>query len=495
MVLAAAVVAGTAAKPVVALVLVTSIVAVSYRALSRWHTLVGGIGLIILFIPIKRYEFAGVSLPLDLEPYRVAVAVVIALWISSLLIDRRVTLRASGFEAPLLLFGLALVGSVVTNFDRILALDVAGNVTKELLFVVSFFLFFYFVVSVIREPRAIHRVLGTLVGGAAVVAVFTIVERRTGYNVFNHLSGVLPLLEFRGALDAEGIARAGRLRTYASAQHPIALAGMLVMVVPLALYLAHYTRRWIWAAAAVLISFGALATVSRTSITMLATVALVFLWLRPRSVKKLLPLLLPAAIAVHLALPGVIGGIRQAFFPPEGLIADQTQYGGRISGRRLGPQFDVIGAQPAFGQGYGTRVVTSEKEREITRLPGQRTYEVNAKILDNQWLGTAVETGLVGVFAWIWLFGRFIRRAGREARDDDSPRGWLLTALTASMASAAVGMFTFDMFSFIQVTFMLYFVAALGACTLAYRGEWSEAQGQQWGAGRPTPAPVAPLVR
>jgi O-antigen ligase len=464
--LAGAVVNGQGVRIAAAAVVAVSLLAVSYRVLVRWPTLVGAIGLIILLIPIKRYGFSGVSLPLDLEPYRVAVAFVVLLWFSSALIDSRVTFRRSGLETPLFLFLVAVLGSVLTNFGRISSLDLSAEVAKELLFLVSFVLFFYFIVSVIRTPEAIHTVLKIFVAGTAIVALFALVERRTGYNVFNHLHPILPLLDFRGGLSDEGIARAGRLRTYASAQHPIALAGLLVMMIPFSVYLARHTRRWIWAAAAVLILFGALATVSRTSITMLAAVAAVFLWLRPRDLKRLVPLLVPALIVVHIALPGVIGGIRQAFFPPEGLVADQTEYGGRLSGRRLGPQFDAIGEQPAFGQGLGTRQTTGPK--------------TNARILDNQWLGTAVETGLVGMLAWVWIFGRFIRRTGRASKDDDSERGWLLAAFAASATAFAVGMFTFDAFSFIQVTFALFIVLALGVSTLAWEGPWPAARHRRW---------------
>ena len=127
---------------------------------------------------------------------------------------------------------------------------------------------------------------------------------------------------------------------------------------------------------------------------------------------------------------------------------------------RLGPQFDAIKAQPAFGQGYGTR---------ITDGP-----ELNSRILDNEWLSTAVETGLVGVAAWLWLFVRFVRRAGGEAKRDTSGRGWLLTALAGSAAAFAVGMLTFDAFSFIQATFVFFVLLAVGASTLAYRGPWPD---------------------
>jgi hypothetical protein len=43
-------------------------------------------------------------------------------------------------------------------------------------------------------------------------------------------------------------------------------------------------------------------------------------------------------------------------------------------------------------------------------------------------------------------------------------------------------MFTYDMFSFIQATFILFILLALGAATLACRDRWPEARKQQWGA-------------
>jgi hypothetical protein len=41
------------------------------------------------------------------------------------------------------------------------------------------------------------------------------------------------------------------------------------------------------------------------------------------------------------------------------------------------------------------------------------------------------------------------------------------TALTASIASYAVGMFTYDAFSFIQVTLVLFFLLGLGSAAVA----------------------------
>ena len=485
MLLAAATIVDRGVAPIAGLLVLVSVVAAGYRVALRWDVLVAFLLFVVLVIPIKRYALSG-SLPFDLEPYRIAVAFLLGLWVAALLVDQRVSIRRSALDGPLMLFGLAVIGSVALNPESITRLDVirqfigarapellirdpdsipyvdvSGTVAKALLFLISVYLAYYFIVSVVRSPHSIHVVLKALVAGTAGVAVFALVERRTGYNVFDHLQGWIPLISFEGGLDAEGIARGGNLRVYASAQHPIALAALFVMVIPLSLYLAKHTKRRVWYGTTVVLLLAALSTVSRTSVTMLFAVGVVFFVLRRSTMRRVAVLALPVLIVIHIVVPGTIGGLRQAFFPSEGLVSDQTVFGGRVSGERIGPQFDIIKQQPAFGQGFGTRVTSG---------PDQ-----NARVLDNQWLGTAVETGLVGVLAWAWLFFRFVRKAGGAAKQDLSDRGWLLTALTSSVVAFAVGMFTFDTFAFIQQLFILFVILAIGAAVLAWPGAWPEA--------------------
>src|SRR5262249_7800628 len=156
-------------------------------------------------------------------------------------------------------------------------------------------------------PDSIHTVLKILVLGASVVAFFALVERRTNYNVFDHLQGVVPLVTFKGALADEGIARAGRLRVYGPAQRPIALAALLVMMTPLSLYLARHTRKIVWYVSSALLVLAALATVSRTSVTMLLTVGVVFYAFGRLNLRRMAVFVLPALIVVHIAVPGTIG--------------------------------------------------------------------------------------------------------------------------------------------------------------------------------------------
>ncbi len=432
-------------------VLGITVAAVAYRSLLKWQGLVAFMLLVILFVPIKRYRMP-VELPFELEPYRVAVALVAAGWITSLLIDPRVRLRLSGLEGPLFLLAAAAVGSVLTNEDRIKSLGVESKVVKELTFLLSFFLVVYLVVSVVRSERAIDFLIELLVVSASVISVFALIESRTGYNPFDHLS-VLPFLEADQVLAIDP--RGGRFRALGPAQHPIALGAALVLVLPLAIYLARVRRQRRWWLAVVALALGILAPFARTSVVMLLVVGLVFLWLRPRETKRLWPMLLPVLIVVHFALPGTIGGLKASFFPEGGLIADQSQsVGSRGQGRiaDLSPAMDELSQRPILGQGFGTRVVDGDNP--------------NAQILDNQWLKSLLETGVVGGFALLWLFWRAIRRLAAVAKADHSERGWLAVSLAASIAAFAFGMITYDAFAFIQVTFLFFILLAFAALEL-----------------------------
>jgi O-antigen ligase len=440
--------------PVIA---VTILFAVGYRVLLRWEILLALVVFVILFIPMRRYVLPG-SLPFELDPYRLLVAFVLVGWTASLLADPRVRLKRSGLEAPMLLIVFAQIASVLANRAGIASVET--SVVKELTFFLSFLVVFFLVVSVVRTHEHIDMLVKVLVSGGAVVALLAIVESRTHYNVFNHLDSVIPLLElqelpFHSKYDPRG------LRSFASAQHPIALGAALVLLVPLSVYLVQRfrSRRW-WLASWVLV-LGALATVSRTSVIMLLVLVIVFVCLRPKEMKRLWPALLPLLVVVHVALPGTLGTLKSSFFPAGGLIAEQQQsVGSQGQGRiaDLGPSLREWREQPLFGQGYGTRTVEDVKQ--------------NVQILDDQWLGTLLETGLVGVVGWLWLFWRSIGRFARGAKER-SPRGWLLTSLTASVASFAVGMFLFDAFAFIQVTFFLFVLLAFG-CVLVGHEEAGE---------------------
>jgi polysaccharide biosynthesis protein PslJ len=420
-----------------------------------WQLLLAGLVLVILFIPIRRFTFPA-ALPFELEPYRVVVALILIGWFASLLVDSRVRVRRTILDGPMALVTLALATSIAVNPSRVAASDAA--LLKSVTFFASFLLIFYFVVSVVRDRSRVESLVKLLVLGGAVVSVLAIIEYWNGYNAYDDLMGRIAFLEFHS--HEPGISRTVR-RAFGPAEHPIALGALLAMLVPLSLYVAKTVggKRW-WGVLLILV-LGMLTTVSRTGVTMIVAAGLVLLCLRPREGIRLIPLVLVVLVLAQVAVPGSLGTLRYYFNPPEGLVAQQKSSEGSCdsAGRvaDLGPAFSEFGQKPLFGYGYGTRILRADGG--------------TACILDNQWLGTLLDAGLAGVAGFLWLFGRFVRRLGREARRDRSPAGWLPAALASSVVAYAVGMLTFDAFSFIQVTFVTFILLALGSSLVAARGD------------------------
>jgi hypothetical protein len=414
----------------------------------RWPLMV--ILIVILFIPMRRYALP-VELPFELEPYRVIVAVAIFLWTLSLLAQPDVALRRSGLEGPVLLYAFALVASDFANPGR--AAQYETYVIRALTLALSVVVVFYFVVSVVRTLSQVLAILKLLVAGSSILAGLAMIESRTGWSPFQHLDRV-PLLEQRASFTGE---TRGTIRALGSAEHPIALAALFVIVAPLALYLALRIGRWWWATVVILMA-GTFATVSRTAVLMLVGATLVFLVLRFRETWRLAPLLIPMIIVVHFVTPGALGAVKLAFSPPGGLVASESNDEYEVGSGRLadvGPSLALFREKPVLGHGYGT-VQTSGPD-------------ANARILDNQWLASLLSVGLLGVLSLVWLFTRFIRDVGRRAGQERTVDGWLLVALVASVAAFSVGMFTYDAFTFTQVTFVFFVILALGSVLVSAR--------------------------
>jgi hypothetical protein len=455
-ILVAAIVMGRDVKFVGPIVVLIAIIATLYRSLFRWHSFVGLILAVVLFVPIGRYKLPG-SLPFNLELYRVVVALVVAIWLASLLVDPRVRWRSTPFDRPLLLLLASILLSEVTNPGRV---NLYGSfVAKTLTFFLSFVLVYYVAATQVRRRESIDFLLRFLTVGGAVIGALGIVERRTHFNAFNHLHSLLPFLIYEPP--SGSLIRGGDLRVLGPAEHPIALGAMLVMIVPVSVYLAR-TRGRRWFIASVLLLVGALATGSRTALTMILAEFILFLIVKPRETKRLFPLFIPAIVVIHVLAPGAIGTFRAALFPKGGLIAEQTQLatnanaqlaGGRI--RQISPMVTEA-SHHFFGEGLGTRIT------------GFDSPERNAPILDNQWLNNLLDVGFIGFALWIWLFVRSVRMLLRRARESSGDGDeWLFLGLAASILSFAIGMLTFDAFSFTQVYFVFWILLGLSAALLA----------------------------
>ncbi len=445
---------------------------VAGRVFARWTLLLSGLIVIDLLIPEDgRYTLGSGSAGFQLEPYRVIVAILLAWWLIALLIDPKVTWRRTRFEAPLFLIICTAIGSELVNADRLAG--VGSYVLKALSLLLCFVLLTYMVVSLVRTRETVNRLLKVLVTAGCVEAVGGFIQRANGYDIFDHLHRFVPIFTFNGTAALPTLSRNGGLRAYSSAGHPIELSTVTTMLIPLAIYLAiaHRQKRW-WAAAAIL-EIGSLSTGSKTGFLELLAIVIIFIWLRPRQTLRCWPVVIPIVLVINIVVPGSLTGIMQGFFPKGGFIASQsvTYYGrtgqqdvSRLS--RVGPQIHNVFLKHnlLFGEGYGTRITgRTSIDGTAAAIPTQN----QGQVLDDQWLGTLLDTGILGVVGWLFMYGLMIRRLGARAKLERNQReGWLPVALSASIAAFAIGMLTYDAFTFIQAVVILYVIFGLAAVVL-----------------------------
>lgn len=465
--------------------------------LAHWTWLIYGLAGANLLIPEdNRYTLHGVhAAGFQMAPYRIFVMVMLIGWLAALAVDPQVRARKTQFDGPIVLIVIATFGSLVFNPTRVF--ETNSFVIKSLVLFASLTAFIYVVASVVHTRETIDRLFKVLVLAGAVVAIGAFIERHMNYNLFNHLHRFLPMFTFNSSAELTNLLRNGAFRAIASAGHPIELSNDMAMLTPIAAYLGIRGSKWWWSAVLVLL-LGNLSTGSRTGMVGLLVVLLIFLCMRPRETARCWPALIPLLVVVQLVMPHAISGTISSFFPKGGLIAQQSQtfhahgqiqQASRLS--RIGPQLRDTFARhnEFFGYGNGTAIVGRTC---LNCGPTAGSEQDNAQILDDQWLGVLLSTGLVGFAAWLWFFTRVIRRlAARAKLERGTQEGWLPVTLAASIGCYAIAMYFYDALGFMQATVMMYMLVGVAAAVLwmdpvRARGRNDGLSGPPGGNGRPS---------
>jgi polysaccharide biosynthesis protein PslJ len=428
-----------------------------------WPNAIALLMLVVWLIPIKAYRLP-VNLVFHLEAYRLMIMVLVFAWFLWALSGRGGGGLAGAGHAKALLFLMAVaIASAVINFQEINAAATEPHeALKSLSYFLSFAIVFALVCSTLNTREGLETVVKALVIGGTIVALAALHEARATYNVFDHLHEWLPgfVREQRDVFEERG----GRLRVYASAQHPIALGVALLMLVPLALHLATRAasklRSRLWLFAGLFIAAGSMATVSRTTVVMGVAMVAVALLVRKDLVLRFWPLLLLLPFVVHVVAPGALGGLWKSFFPEQGLVSDLEGRAGQTGSGRfadVGPGFELWKEKPLIGHGLGSKTVEPRAPGEVSAA--QPETEI---IFDNQYLNALVLLGGLGLIATAWFVWGLVGKLVRFARDNLDENGDLAAACAIACAGFAASMFLFDAFFFVQATIVFFAIGAVG---------------------------------
>lgn len=294
----------------------------------------------------------------------------------------------------------------------------------------------------VRDRERMEVLVRRLVWCAAALAVVGIVEFALGIQVAKdiHVPGLHP------SYPVEGIqSRAGLRRVAGTALHPIEFGVVLAMVLPLAIRQAHGSRRRLDRVPLLLIAVALPMALSRSTVLGTAVGFLVLCagWSVRRRANALLAGTLFLA-ALPVLLPGVLPALQSLFLN----ISKDPSTTTRTDDYAV--VWSMVRVRPWFGSGTGTFVP------ELYR------------ILDNQYLLTVVESGILGVLALMGVFLTAMTCA-RGARTMASTEGTreLGQALTASVAVAGFMWVTFDAFSNPMASGVLFLL--VGCCGALWR--------------------------
>ncbi|MCS5735599.1 O-antigen ligase family protein [Herbiconiux daphne] len=447
------------------------------RAVFNWTTMLFVLTAVILFIPIRRYALP-IPVGFALEPYRVTIAALLVALGVHLFVRGRKDWKPVVWGWPIAIFLWTAFASLMVNA---VAITETGLVTAGFanIFQLAFLLSTIVIFRQMLSSEAITTILlNVIVFGGAFIGISAFLERVTHRNIFLMLNQFLPLEILRD--DAESL-RAGGARAFGSAQHPIALAVLFCMIIPLAIYLMkfspwpkfQFTRILVYSAAIGLMMIGLLSAVSRTGIVALGVMFLFILLVRPKLAGLLAVVGLPVVIVVGLIFPALFESTVLSLFDLQGLVASQTTSVGLAGQGRLAdlPEaFAQFGQNPLAGTGLGSRIVVGP--------------EANSQILDNQWLGSLLETGIIGVLGLIallvWPIVVMVRFSFRRGVPEQ--RAMLVLAVTTSAIGYATSMFFYDAFAFMQTLLLLSLLLAIGAWAMTFQ---SESWGGVYGLAKP----------
>lgn len=292
----------------------------------------------------------------------------------------------------------------------------------------------------------LRSVTNAMVWCGGIVAVIGVVQYLTEFDITEYF--IFPGLEAKGW--APGFEMRGTsYRVASTTAHFIELSAMLALCLPLAIHAARFTvgraRKTVAVLCALAIAAGIAATVSRTG---LVAVALMMLCLVPvwgwrmRYNTAVITIGLVAAMAV--VSPGLVLTLFDLF--------NDAGKDSSITGRTADYPvvFHYVAMSPWLGRGTGTWI------------PPQY------RILDNQWLVTLLDCGIIGVVVMFGLHMTGIVLAYKALRRSTTEEArHLCAALISTQVIALAVAATFDSLSF--STYATIMALSLGMCGTVWR--------------------------
>jgi hypothetical protein len=407
--------------------------------------MVAGFIVMLWLLPFNSIELS-FSTPIDMHLDRLVLPFIVGVWL--------LAMAAGGSSAPRI--RLTWIHAGIGAFIAVAFLSVVIDARylnqtlelvmglKKLTLLVTYGVVFLVVASVVRRSE-IQAYLKLMLACASLCAVGIIFEYRFHVNVFYVWADkLLPPIFNVDLVDSAHVDEIGRPQVVGPGQLGLEAVGMLAMALPIGLVgLMGSQRRGeriLYALAVMLLLSAAVSTYRKSAFVAPIMVFVTIAYFRRRELLRLAPLGLVALIAIHVLSPGALGSV--AFQLNSNHLNVDTVNDRTADYDAIRPD---LWSHFAFGRGFGTYDHTSYR------------------ILDSEILARVVETGVLGLLAYLLMFVSIVAvaRGTIRARDPD----WAPVALIG--ASAAIGFATlsalYDVLTFPHPPYLLLCLAAFVA--------------------------------
>lgn len=406
--------------PIVPVVVLLVGVGIVLAMASTWHGTLAVMFPIVL-LPIGfSIRVGGVSLSIG----RLLLFVLIVGWLANMRRpDRPAVPRRSPFDGPIVVVLMAMVLSAVVNLPLMADGALAGMLRKLGLYSIDYFLFFWVVLSVLTTEARVRQLLRVFAGLIVFTAVLGLIERASGRNVFEFIAPFMPralgqqvLAVAQGSVPTRGLIN----RTRSTFEQPLGFGAVLVMALPIAAAFALAARdragRLAWGAGSCLIGAAILATAGRSIYALAGVTFLTMLVLLPDRRTRISMALIGLLIVGVFVAQSDVRRTMLSF----GSVSRGSALEGSIQARvdDYEPVLDLLEKHPLAG--YGPRSFDPAELKASGRLTGSNV------VLDNTYLGTLAETGILGLMALVALLSVIYGSAWRSLRASTDRGQYLL---------------------------------------------------------------------
>lgn len=388
--------------------------------------------------------------------------------------------RIAGFvrtpSQPIRVMGLALLATTMASYIAattrpIDAVEIRAA-DRGLISMIGWMGILLFAMDGPRTRRDLDTVLRRLSLAGGLQGVVGLIQFATHQPLTNYL--VIPGLSVNSDLGSV-LGRDGLTRPAGTTIHPIEFGAVLTMILPIALHYALYDKqrgrfaRWFPVAA---IACAVPISISRSAIL---SAAIVLLFLLPTWSKSLrrraYGAIVVLAMGLYVSVPGLLKTLSSLFTG----ISQDSSATSRTDSYSLALEF--IKRAPLFGRGF-------------------RTFLPTYRILDNQYLGLAIEMGAVGLLVFLGFLATsvsesiLIRRQTMDARTRS-----LAQSFAASIAAAGLSFAVYDAFSFPMAASLLFLIIGCGGALRRLTREQAERPGHPRRKGTRSASAPAPSPR